>query len=94
METAQVIGGYIVLIINIILRLYVWVIIGNMLLSWFMPPTHNVKKFFNFLTEPVIAPIRKLLEPLTRKSSIPLDLSPLVAVILINIILQIINQIV
>ncbi len=80
--------------VMLLLQVYIYIIIANIILSWVMPPTHKVKQFLNFMTEPVVAPIRKMLEPLTRNSSIPLDFSPLVAVLLINIILEIISQIV
>jgi uncharacterized protein YggT (Ycf19 family) len=42
-----------------------------------------MKQFFEFLAGPILSPIRRLLSPLTAKSAVPLDLSPIIAFILI-----------
>ncbi len=73
---------------DMILGAYSIIIIADILLSWIMPPTHSLKQFLDFLTEPVLRPIRKLLQPIMAKSSIPLDLSPIIAMLMISLIRQ------
>lgn len=80
------VGGIILNIISVFLSAYVFIILGNVILSWVMQPTHPVKQFLNFLTEPIVAPIRNLLSPLTSKSNIPLDFSPIVALLVIQFV--------
>ncbi len=64
------------------------IIFINILLSWVLPPNHSIKQFLNFLTAPILRPIRKLLQPLMAKSSIPLDLSPIIAILLLSLLRQ------
>jgi len=74
-----------------ILGAYSIIIIANVLLSWIVPPTNALKQFLEFLTAPVLRPIRKLLQPLMAKSSIPLDLSPFAAMLLVGLLRQLLN---
>jgi len=91
-DTLIFIGLQVINILLILLRVYSFVIFGRIILSWFVQPNNSIMQFLIFLTEPVLAPIRKLLEPLMRRSSIPLDLSPIIAYLLISIITEIIRQ--
>lgn len=86
------IGTVLLKIILVFLQAYWIIIFANILLSWVVPPTNSIKLFLSFVTEPVIAPIRKLLAPLTAKSTIPLDLSPLVAGMIILMLQQVVMQ--
>jgi len=79
---AQV-GEILLKIASVFLNAYTWVILARSLLSFFMSPMSTLIQFLHFLTEPVISPVRKLLAPLVERSSIPLDLSPLVAFVII-----------
>lgn len=88
----EYIGTIILKIILVFLQAYWIVIFANILLSWVAPPTNSIKMFLSFITEPIIAPIRKLLAPLTAKSTIPLDLSPLVTGMIILMLQQVIIQ--
>jgi YggT family protein len=63
----------IVLVVAIIIRA---------IMSWVMPMDNSgLSRVLNDITEPVLAPIRRILPPLGG-----LDLSPLVAIILIQVI--------
>lgn len=62
------------------------IIFINVILSWILPPNHSVKQFFNFLTAPLLGPIRRMLQPLMAKSQIPLDLSPIIAFFFLSIL--------
>lgn len=82
------INSIIINLTDVILGAYGMIIFANIILSWVMPPTNALRQFLGFITEPVLSPIRKLLRPLMAKSSIPLDFSPFVAMILISLLRQ------
>ena len=57
-----------------ILKLYSYVMLARVLMSWFNPNPYNpIVDAINRLTEPVLAPIRRILPPMGG-----FDLSPLV----------------
>lgn len=79
--------GFIELIIYI-LEIYALLILIRAVLSWFVRDYRN--QFYQILikiTEPVLAPLRRVLPRLG------VDLSPLVAIILIQIITKVLNSI-
>ncbi len=67
--------------VSIALDVYGWVILAAILLSWFPVPTDHpigaVKRGVSAVTEPVLAPIRRILPPV-RLGGAGIDLSPLV----------------
>jgi len=68
-----------------LINLYMWAIIIRALLSWVSPDPHNpIVRFLERLTEPALKPIRALLPP----HRIGIDLSPLIAVLLIQFLVQ------
>ena len=70
-------------ILDYVLWLYMWVIIARALISWVNPdPGNPIVQFLNRATEPVLAPIRRLIG-----TRIGMDVSPIV-VFLIIIFLQ------
>lgn len=65
-------------IVNAIFTIYYWLIIIRALLSWVNPDPYNpVVNFLYRVTEPVLAPLRKVI-PVGGNYSI--DLSPLIAI--------------
>ena len=70
-----------------ILRVYSWVITARVIISWVNPaPRNELLLWVIRLTEPVMAPLRKLLP-------IPgIDLSPLLAWLLIQLLMRWIMQ--
>ena len=68
-------------IIQLINRLFILMIIVNVVLSYFMSPYHPVKSALNRLTEPLLAPIREVVKPIQG-----FDLSPLVLIIALQIV--------
>jgi len=49
-------------ILDIVLSLYMWVIIGRAVISWVNPDPYNpIVRFLNSITEPVLYPIRRRL---------------------------------
>ena len=70
-----------------VLQVYTWVILARVILSWVNPqPRNELLLWVIRLTEPVLAPLRRLLP-------IPgLDLSPLLAWLLIQLLMRWIAQ--
>ena len=67
-------------VLGVVLNIYMWVIIIRALLSWVSPDPYNpIVQFLTRVTEPVLRPLRKLVP--TWKLGI--DLSPLIAVLII-----------
>ncbi|MFA5073381.1 MAG: YggT family protein [Nitrospirota bacterium] len=67
-------------VLNILLTVYMWIIVVRALISWVNPDPYNaIVQMLTRITEPVLARIRKLVPPW----KIGLDLSPLIAVLII-----------
>jgi YggT family protein len=72
-------------ILNYVLEIYTWVIIIRALISWVNPDPYNpIVQFLYKITEPVLYPLRKLM----RTYSTGIDLSPLVAILIIMFLKQ------
>lgn len=59
-------------------------IIARVIMSW-IPlgnPNNSVVRFVYEITEPILAPIRRIIP----RGSLPIDFSPLIAILLINMI--------
>lgn len=76
-----------ILLINSVINIYIWVVLGSVILSWLVAfnviNTHNrfvfiVGDVLHKLTEPVLAPIRRLLPNIGG-----IDLSPLALILLL-----------
>jgi YggT family protein len=67
-------------VLDVLLNIYMWVIIIRALISWVNPDPYNpIVQFLQRATEPVLRPLRKLV-PTYR---LGLDLSPLIAILII-----------
>jgi len=70
-------------IINLIFRIYSYMILARIILSWFSGSYYNpVAKFIYKITEPILAPFRIIL-PL---GNVGLDLSPIIVFFLLNLL--------
>lgn len=76
-----------ILLLNSVINIYIWVVLGSVILSWLVAfnvvNTHNrfvfvVGDVLHKLTEPVLAPIRRLIPNIGG-----IDLSPLVLILLL-----------
>lgn len=91
--------------LQILIQIYMWVIIINVILSWVLLMSRNIYSrnvsqymniarriyhFTNTLTEPVLAPIRRMLYPVTRQIG-GLDFSPLVLILLLMFLSRILG---
>jgi len=67
-------------IIDIALTVYMWIIVIRAVLSWVNPDPYNpIVRFIHQVTEPVMAPIRRLI-PLR---GMGIDFSPIIILLLI-----------
>lgn len=67
-------------VLEVVLTIYMWVIIIRALISWVNPDPYNpIVQMLQKLTEPVLRPLRKLI-PVYR---IGIDVSPLIAILVI-----------
>ncbi len=72
--------------VDFVLTVWIWVIIAHAVLSYFGSPRYgtmfyDISVLLDRLTQPVLAPIRRVL-PMTG----PFDFSPLVAIVLLEVI--------
>ncbi|MCX6060283.1 MAG: YggT family protein [Chloroflexi bacterium] len=67
--------------IRVLSQLFIWVVIGSSLLSFFMPPDHPVREALDRIVNPFLTPIRRVV-PLAGN----LDFSPLVLIIAVQIL--------
>lgn len=71
-------------ILDIALNLYMWILIARAVISWVNPDPYNpIVMFLYRATEPILAPVRRLIP----FRNLAIDLSPLI-VILVIIFLQ------
>ncbi len=65
-----------------LIDLYSLVVLAAVIVSWIqLPPYHPVAKLLNNLTEPALAPIRKIIPPMGG-----LDITPMLLLILLQLI--------
>lgn len=87
MVTVGAVSG--VQIVRYLLELYVFILIARALLSWFPmhagSPLLPVVRVLDRLTEPVLAPIRRILPPL-RAGGMAIDLSIIIAILVIQVV--------
>ncbi len=77
------------LIINRIIQIYIFIVIIDVFLGYFMSPYHPVRQFFDQLVNPLLNPIRKIVPPLGG-----IDFSPLVLIILLQVIGYLIGSVI
>lgn len=83
MNFARGFGFSLVSLLFTLINIYMWAIIVSALLSWVNPDPHNpLVQFLRRITEPVLRPLRALVPP----HKIGIDLSPLIAVLLIQFV--------
>lgn len=76
--------------INILFTVLELAILARVVLSWFrVAPYHPAVAFLYQITEPILRPLRQVIPPLGM-----IDISPIVALILMDIVRQIIRAIV
>jgi len=77
--------------IDTLLQLYMFVILARVLMSWVPGLSQNpIGEVIHQITEPVLAPIRGVLQQLLPPSMGMLDLSPIVVFFLIQMLMGIV----
>lgn len=67
-------------ILDLGLTVYMWIIIGRALISWVNPDPYNpIVTFLYRVTEPVMAPIRRLIP----MRGMGIDISPIIVIMII-----------
>jgi YggT family protein len=74
-------------VINMIANIYVWIVIASILLSYFVDPYHPIRQGVDNLVRPLLDPLRKVVPPVGM-----LDFSPLVLIILIQIVSRLLTS--
>ncbi|HGE72192.1 TPA: YggT family protein [Candidatus Poribacteria bacterium] len=70
--------------IDFAINIYTFLIIVRAIISWVSPDPYNpIVRALDRLTEPILYPIRKMMWRFT--GNLPIDFSPLIAIILIQI---------
>jgi len=68
--------------VDYLLTILTYAIIGRALLSWFnLGPSNPIIRFLHEITEPILGPMRRVIPMIGM-----LDISPLVAILLLNFI--------
>lgn len=77
-------------VIDLLLTIYIWIIIARAIVSWVNPyPYHPVVRFLYRSTEPVLAPIRRIIPPIAG-----LDISPAIAILVIYFLKNLIHYLI
>ena len=75
------------MLLSLFLEIYTWILIARVLMSWFNPNPYNpLVQFVLRLTEPVLAPIRRVLPSIGG-----LDLSPIVVFVALMFVKRLIH---
>jgi YggT family protein len=84
------VGELLLQIIQIVFTVFSLILLARALVSWFIQdPYSPIVQFLHRVTEPVLAPIRRVIPPVGM-----MDLSPMVALILVIVVQRILTQII
>jgi YggT family protein len=72
-------------IIVLLIGLLTWIVIIDALLSFFLDPYHPVRMTLDRLVEPMLAPLRRVIPPISG-----IDFSPLALIIILQILRQLV----
>ena len=65
-----------------LLDLYSLIVLGTVIISWIqLPPTHPIRNLLHMMTEPLLAPIRRILPAMGG-----IDFSPMVLLIVVRML--------
>lgn len=79
--------GFLIQLINILEQLIFLLVVVSVVLSYFMPPYHPVRRTIDGIVEPMLAPIRRIV-PLVGR----FDISPLILIILVHVLALALNN--
>jgi YggT family protein len=68
-------------IIHIMLMVYIWILVGRVILSWIqVPALYQIAVILYRVTEPVLRPVRKFVPPYRMGG---LDISPMIVILIL-----------
>lgn len=76
-------------VISFLFDILTWVVIIDVLLSYFLAPFHPLREALDRIVQPMLAPIRRLLPPTGM-----LDFSPLILLIILQVLSSLLIQLV
>lgn len=80
--------SFLLVFIRLFFTILTWAILIRILLSWIrIDPYHPIVRILDQITEPVLAPARRIIPPIGG-----LDFSPVIVIILLNILERILLQ--
>ena len=81
-------------IVYLVLEIYLVILFARIILSWFpISPgsaMHPIVRALGTVTDPVLVPLRRVLPPMT-VGGMGLDLSPLIVIVVIEILLNVLR---
>jgi len=78
-----------ILFFSRIVQIYSWLLFVRVMMSWFVRnPANPIYHFLLGITEPVLAPIRRIMPQMG------LDLSPIIAYLILNLITKMLNSLI
>lgn len=82
------VADFLIVFIRLFFTILTWAILIRILLSWVrMDPYHPIVRILDQITEPVLAPARRIIPPIGG-----LDFSPVIVIIVLNILERILLQ--
>ncbi|MDD3839354.1 MAG: YggT family protein [Clostridia bacterium] len=87
------IGTAIVQGIIIFLEIFSWLIVINALLSWVIDRSHPLMSWIQQFIEPILAPFRNIANKINT-GGLPIDISPLLAIIFLNLIIALLRSLI
>ena len=89
-DTGNFLGG-VIKIISSLVNIYMWVVIIRVLISWINPDPYNpIVQFLRSVTDPAIEGLRRMLPRFLWSSG--LDFTPLVLILLLQIVMTALNS--
>ncbi len=78
-------GIRLLLVLRWVLDIYTYVILASVILSWIpLSPYNPLVRAVHFLSEPLLSPCRALMHRIIPPGRIPLDFSPVLAMLVIQ----------
>lgn len=75
------VAGLLIGIVQFASRVLFLLVIGKVILSYFMSPFHPVREFVDRIVDPMLAPIRRFIPTIQG-----LDISPIIFIVILNIL--------
>ena len=79
-------------VIHTLMTLYSFALVGRIFLEMILGPYHRVVVFLRRITEPLLAPLRRLIPPV-QSGGMAWDVAPMVALLLLWVIEQFLTRV-